>query len=53
MDQFASKELVVTISIGVAEPNQHLTKADQVMKAAGQALLRAKQAGRNEVRALV
>jgi diguanylate cyclase (GGDEF)-like protein len=53
MDQFASKELVVTISIGVAEPTQHLTKPDQVMKAAGQALLRAKQAGRNEVRALV
>jgi GGDEF domain-containing protein len=46
------KELVVTISIGVAERNHHLTKPESVMKRAGQALLRAKRAGGNEIRAL-
>ena len=52
IDPAHDQPLVVTISIGVAEPSPNLTKPEQVFKRAEQALLRAKQAGRNEVRAL-
>jgi diguanylate cyclase (GGDEF)-like protein len=41
--------LSVTVSIGVAEPGEDLRTPAQVLKAADQALYRAKQAGRNRV----
>lgn len=41
--------LKVTISIGAAERGGHLSTADDVIKAADQALYRAKKAGRNQV----
>jgi len=41
--------LSVTISAGVAQPDEHHTTAATVLKAADQALYRAKQAGRNRV----
>jgi diguanylate cyclase (GGDEF)-like protein len=45
----ARKTLSVTVSIGVAEPSDVLRTPGQVLKAADQALYRAKQAGRNRV----
>lgn len=39
----------VTVSIGAAEPNPRLRDADEVIRAADQALYRAKQSGRNRV----
>ncbi|HEY9035592.1 MAG TPA: GGDEF domain-containing protein [Pseudomonadales bacterium] len=42
-----SKELSVTISIGVAERGGELNQPEQVIKAADQALYRAKKKGRN------
>lgn len=45
----ARKTLSVTVSIGVAEPGDNLLTPAQVLKAADQALYRAKQAGRNRV----
>jgi diguanylate cyclase (GGDEF)-like protein len=39
----------VTISIGVAEPDSHRSKPASVMKAADQALYRAKKRGRNRI----
>lgn len=39
----------VTISIGVAEPDERLTRADRVLRAADEALYRAKSRGRNRV----
>jgi len=43
------KHLKVTISIGAAEKNELLRTPDAVIKAADQALYRAKKAGRNQV----
>ena len=37
----------VTISIGIAEPNDKNRKPDEVLKAADQALYKAKKKGRN------
>jgi diguanylate cyclase (GGDEF)-like protein len=45
----AQKTLSVTVSIGVAGPGEGLRTPSQVLKAADQALYRAKQAGRNRV----
>ena len=43
------KEVSVTVSIGVAEPSTRNREIDQVIRAADQALYRAKRAGRNRV----
>jgi diguanylate cyclase (GGDEF)-like protein len=43
------KAVLVTVSIGVAEREEPKRKPDQVIKAADQALYRAKDAGRNRV----
>ncbi len=43
------KNLTVTVSIGVAERNGRHTTPDKVLKAADQALYKAKRAGRNRV----
>ena len=51
-EQAQDQPLAVTVSIGVAEPSPNFSKSDQVFTRAEQALVRAKQAGRNEVRAL-
>jgi diguanylate cyclase (GGDEF)-like protein len=51
-DPAPDQPLAVTVSIGVAEPSPNFSKSDQVFTRAEQALVRAKQAGRNEVRAL-
>ncbi len=45
----AQKTLSVTVSIGVAQPGDSLRTPAQVMKAADEALYRAKQAGRNRL----
>jgi len=45
----AQKTLSVTVSIGVAQPGDALRTPGQVLKAADEALYRAKQAGRNRV----
>ncbi|MHB8666323.1 MAG: GGDEF domain-containing protein [Burkholderiales bacterium] len=45
----AEKTLSVTVSIGVAEPDEQLAKPAEVLRAADQALYRAKQGGRNRV----
>jgi diguanylate cyclase (GGDEF)-like protein len=45
----AEKTLSVTVSIGVAQPGDALRTPAQVLKAADEALYRAKQAGRNRV----
>jgi diguanylate cyclase (GGDEF)-like protein len=39
----------VTVSIGLASPTEKLRTPHQVLKAADEALYRAKQAGRNRV----
>ena len=46
----AAKSESVTISIGVAQRNDKLATPDAVIKAADQALFRAKRGGRNQVR---
>jgi len=48
-DSVPTKILSVTISIGGAEPDGDLLSPTQVLKAADQALYRAKQGGRNRV----
>ena len=53
VDRAQDQPLAVTVSIGVAEPTPNLSKPEQVFTKAEQALLRAKQAGRNEVRTSV
>jgi diguanylate cyclase (GGDEF)-like protein len=45
----AEKTLSVTVSIGVAQPGDALRTPAQVLRAADEALYRAKQAGRNRV----
>jgi len=45
-----SKTIKVTISIGVAERQDNLKTPEDVMKAADQALYKAKKAGRNQVK---
>jgi diguanylate cyclase (GGDEF)-like protein len=45
----AEKTLSVTVSIGLAEPEHPDTKPAEVIRAADQALYRAKEAGRNRV----
>ncbi len=47
--KLAEKTLSVTVSIGVAEPGEARRTPAQVLKAADEALYRAKQAGRNRV----
>ena len=44
------QEEVITVSIGAAERGGELEKADDVIRAADQALYRAKEGGRNQVR---
>ena len=44
-----SRDLSVTVSIGVAEPSAKMWEVEQVIQAADKALYRAKQAGRNRV----
>ncbi len=44
------RAVLVTVSIGVAERDEHQRKPDQVIKAADKALYRAKDAGRNQVK---
>ncbi|MCG8455692.1 MAG: diguanylate cyclase, partial [Holophagales bacterium] len=46
-----TKQLTVTVSIGVAERGEHHSTAEAVMKAADKALYRSKKAGRNRVTA--
>lgn len=46
-----SKELSVTISMGVAQRDTRKTNTEQVIKAAERALARAKRGGRNQVKA--
>ena len=45
----SSRDLRVTVSIGVAEPNATAEDVEQVIKAADKALYRAKQRGRNRL----
>ncbi len=45
----ATRELSVTVSIGVAEANAKTSGVEQVIQAADKALYQAKQAGRNRV----
>jgi diguanylate cyclase (GGDEF)-like protein len=45
------EQVVITVSIGVAEKNSRHTSPDQVVNAADKALYRAKEAGRNRVSA--
>ena len=45
----ASRQLSVTVSIGLAERSDRRNTADKVIKAADQALYRAKKSGRNRV----
>jgi diguanylate cyclase (GGDEF)-like protein len=45
----AHKTLSVTVSVGVSQPGDALRTPVQVLKAADEALYRAKQAGRNRV----
>jgi diguanylate cyclase (GGDEF)-like protein len=45
----AQKTLSVTVSVGVSQPGDGLRTPSQVLKAADEALYRAKQAGRNRV----
>ena len=45
----AEKTLSVTVSIGIAEPDDQLSTPAEVLRAADQALYRAKQGGRNRV----
>ncbi len=44
-----TKELKVTVSVGIAERSAKYSTKDEVMKAADQALYRSKKAGRNRV----
>ena len=44
-----TKQLKVTVSIGVAERNEKYASVDEVMKAADKALYQSKKAGRNRV----
>jgi len=46
-DKVISKQLGVTISIGVAEKNENYKTAEEVLKAADKALYKAKKNGRN------
>lgn len=45
----ASRDVSVTVSIGVAEASANLATPDEVIKAADQALYKAKHGGRNQV----
>ena len=45
----AEKTLSVTVSIGIAEPDDVLSTPAGVLRAADKALYRAKEAGRNRV----
>jgi len=49
MGELASECVSVTVSIGVAEPGSRWSDAEQVVRAADQALYRAKRKGRNRV----
>lgn len=46
-ERYIEKQLGVTISVGVAEKNEKLKDADEVMQAADKALYKAKKNGRN------
>jgi len=46
----SSKRAQITVSIGVAERDENLTEPGDVLKAADEALLRAKKAGRDRIR---
>ncbi len=48
-DETPSVEISVTVSIGVAEPKARIREVEDVIRAADQALYRAKHAGRNRV----
>jgi diguanylate cyclase (GGDEF)-like protein len=45
----SGRSVAVTISIGVAETDEHLTSPEEVIQAADKALYRAKNRGRNQV----
>lgn len=47
--QGGGREVKVTVSVGVAERDKERSRADEVIKAADQALYRAKKKGRNRV----
>ncbi|ACD96758.1 GGDEF domain-containing protein [Trichlorobacter lovleyi] len=47
--QYASRDVSVTVSIGVAESGSRYTTAEEVIRAADSALYRAKNGGRNQV----
>jgi PleD family two-component response regulator len=49
INKAADKTLSVTVSIGVAQPNEGRPTPARVLKAADEALYRAKQSGRNRV----
>jgi len=49
LQQPTGTELSVTVSIGVAEPSERVNDVNEVIKAADQALYRAKESGRNRV----
>jgi diguanylate cyclase (GGDEF)-like protein len=46
----SSKQVAVTVSIGVAEASERASTPDEVIKAADKALYRAKKGGRNQVK---
>jgi diguanylate cyclase (GGDEF)-like protein len=48
--KFGPNTVAVTVSLGLAERSEENFSADEVIKAADQALYRAKRAGRNRLK---